>query len=156
MGIKIKKLIFEIPTEKSTFAIQTLFFFVQKGFCFGLDWEKNSCILLHSESVKWGFFGWKLPDLGHFQGFSSFWWVKILLKSPNSGSFQPKRHHLTDSKCRRMHEIFFSAQNEPKVFLNEKEQCLNSKCTFFSCNFKNQFFNFDAHFGFLQNSLKYS
>ena len=33
MGIKIKKLIFEIPTEKRAFAIQTLFFFVLKGFC---------------------------------------------------------------------------------------------------------------------------
>ena len=36
MGIKIKKLIFEIPTEKSAFAIQTLFFFVQKDFWFVL------------------------------------------------------------------------------------------------------------------------
>ena len=34
--------------------------------------------------------------------------------------------------------IIFSAQDEPKAFLNEKEQCLNSKYTFFSWNFKNK------------------
>ena len=43
MGIKIKKLIFEIPTEKSAFAIQTLFFFVLEG------------VLFRSEMLLFGF-----------------------------------------------------------------------------------------------------
>ena len=139
MGIKIKNWFLKFQLKKIHLLLKHCSFSFRKAFASFWTEKKISCILRHSESVKWSFFGWKVPDLGHFQGFSSFSWVKILLKWPKSGTFQPKTPHLTDSECRRMHEIFFSVQNEVKALLNEKEQCLGSKRTFFSWNFKNKF-----------------
>ena len=121
MVIKIKNWFLKFQLKIVHLLLKHYSFSFRRAFASFWTEKKISCILRHSESVKWGFIGWKLLDLGHFQGFSSFSWVKILLKWPNSSSFQPKKDHLTDSECRRMHEIFSQSKTKQKPFWTKKK-----------------------------------
>ena len=146
MGIKIKNWFLKFQLKKVHLLFKRCSFSFRKDFVSFWAEKKISCILLHSEPVKRVLFVWKRPGFGHLS--------KILAHEnegkpwnwPKYGSFRTKRPHLIGSECRKMHENFFSTRNETKTFLKEKEQRLNSKCTFFSWNFKKSIFNFWCSF----------
>ena len=121
MGIKIKNWFLKFQLKKLHLLFKHCSFSFRKAFSSFWAENKISCILRHFGLVKWGPFGWKLPDLGHFSKILTHENEGKPSKWPKSGSFQPKRPPLSDSECRRMHEIVFSAQNQTIAFQNEKE-----------------------------------